>query len=256
MKPILDGAMATVRYETRSRHLKERCLQAEIMDQPDLDTSEHERALHGLRRVNALSFSHTAFWPSIVRRAKTINARDDRPVCVLDLACGAGDVGRRLAHRAVRNDLPIRITGWDISHTAVALASEQAKTEELDNVHYAQADVLHDPLPTNFDVIMCSLFLHHLEKQQTIDLLKKMAAATQGDLLVNDLRRTKLGYWLAWFGCRLLTRSPVVHNDGPISVEGAYTLDEIAGMADDAGLNGVRLSRRWPERFLLAWSRS
>jgi hypothetical protein len=100
------------------------------------------------------------------------------------------------------------------------------------------------------------LFLHHLEEQDVVGLLQRMRESAALAVLANDLVRSRVGYWLAWWGCRALTRSSIVHVDGPRSVEGAFTLDEARDMASRAGLTGLRLTRHWPERFLLRWDRT
>lgn len=232
--------------------LGSRRLQPEIMDQPDLDSAEHQHALSGLRRVNALSFSNRVFWSHIVRRSQRTNGR---PLRVLDLACGGGDVGLGLAKRAARCNIDIEITGWDISPVAINSARDLAASAECKNVRFIEGNALCDPIRNDFDIIMCSLFMHHLEPSQSVELLKKMGEATQGDVLVNDLRRTRLGYWLAWFGCRVLTRSYIVHYDGPTSVEGAFTIEEAKKLCTLAGLSDAKITPFWPERFLIAWSR-
>jgi len=56
-------------------------------------------------------------------------------------------------------------------------------------------------------------------------------------------------------GCRLLSRSPIVHFDGPVSVQGAFRMDEALDLAARAGLDGATIRRSWPERFLLSWHR-
>jgi hypothetical protein len=58
---------------------------------------------------------------------------------------------------------------------------------------------------------------------------------------------------LAWMGTRLLSRSWVVHHDGPLSVKGAYTPTEILDLASQAGFRGCLLERSWPERYRLCW---
>jgi hypothetical protein len=80
-----------------------------------------------------------------------------------------------------------------------------------------------------------------------------MAAAARRAVLVCDLHRSWLGYSLAWVGCRLLTRSPIVHVDGPRSVEAAFAVSEIAALAGRSGLDGAVITQHWPERWLLAW---
>jgi hypothetical protein len=115
--------------------------------------------------------------------------------------------------------------------------------------------VLRDPLPSGFDVVMSSLFLHHLTPCHAVSLLEKIALATQGLLLVNDLRRTRTGYLLAQVACRSLTSSKVVRVDGPRSVASAFTVREVQSLCAQAKLNGAIIQNRWPFRFLLDWRR-
>jgi len=57
-----------------------------------------------------------------------------------------------------------------------------------------QAEALKDPLPDGNDVILCSLFLHHLDDDAAVDLLRRMGRASRSLVLVNDLIRSPLGY--------------------------------------------------------------
>jgi len=116
-------------------------------------------------------------------------------------------------------------------------------------------DALNDDLPAGFDIITCSLFLHHLDEPDAERLLRKLGTAAGRLVLVNDLARSRRGYLLAWAGTRILSRSPIVHVDGPLSVEGAFTPVEALDLAQRAGLSGATVRRRWPFRYLLRWSR-
>jgi 2-polyprenyl-3-methyl-5-hydroxy-6-metoxy-1,4-benzoquinol methylase len=232
-------------------HLKHRRRQPEWMDSDDIEASLHEQALRGLATVNWLSRSASILWPALWRECRHKSARQVR---VLDLACGGGDVLQALAQRAQQRGLPIKFSGCDRSEVALRMAQANADRAGID-IELFPLNVLDDPLPVGFDVIMCSLFLHHLEEADAIGLLRKMAAAAGELVLVNDLRRSVLGYALALVGGRLITRSPVVHVDGPRSVEGAFTLAEVAALAKAAGLANVRIERKWPQRFLLTWRR-
>jgi hypothetical protein len=75
-------------------------------------------------------------------------------------------------------------------------------------------------------------------------------------VLINDLVRSRTGYLLAHLGTRFLSASDVVHIDGPRSVEGAFTVDELLALARRAGLDGAGVIRQWPCRMLLEWERS
>jgi len=112
-----------------------------------------------------------------------------------------------------------------------------------------------DDIPSDFDAIVCSLFLHHLDESAALQLLQKMGQAARPLVLVNDLERRTLGLLAARVVTRLLSASPVVHVDGPRSVEGAFTLDEARQLADRAGWAGAIATRHWPFRYLLYWRR-
>ena len=226
--------------------------QAELMDQPDLAEAEHLRALAGLRRINSISRSSRLLWPDVRRLAERVR---ERPLRILDVACGGGDVTVGLAQLGRRQGIELAVTGCDISPVAIGQARRVAAESGLTNVEFRQQDVLREPLPDGFDVVTCSLFLHHLAHDEAVELLRRMAAAARRLVLVNDLRRSRLGYWTAWGVCRLLTRSPVVRFDGPVSVAAAFTMPEALELAGRAGLSGASISSRWPFRFVLAWSR-
>jgi len=233
--------------------LNQRDRQPELMDQPGLDVSAHHKALNGLRRVNWLSGGVPAIWQEL--RSLVHFSSVDRPLRVLDVACGGGDVVLRLARQARASGLPIQFDGCDLSETALQLGCQTAQKQGILHVRFFQHDALREPFPEGYDVIMCSLFLHHLQEADAILLLKSMANAARRAIFVDDLLRTRWGYVLCWIGCRALSRSPIVHNDGPLSVRAAFTLDEARRLAVQAGLTSVQLRQHWPERFLLRSSR-
>jgi 2-polyprenyl-3-methyl-5-hydroxy-6-metoxy-1,4-benzoquinol methylase len=233
--------------------LSHRDRQPELMDQPGLDEVSHRHALRGLRRVNLLCSAVPLMFRSIARLAKAHDAA--RPLRVLDVGCGGGDVAIRLARRAARTGLPIEVHGCDLNSTAIEIASGAAREAEVERIHFFQHDAIANALPDGYDVTMCSLFLHHFDDQQAVHLLKRLGDGAARAVLVDDLLRTKLGYALCWVGCRIITRSPIVHTDGPLSVRAAFRLEEVRRLADDAGLHGATFRTHWPQRFLMSWIR-
>jgi SAM-dependent methyltransferase len=223
----------------------------EIMDQPGLDEQSHRRALAGLRRINRFSRTGSVAWTAIERLVASDPGRTWR---VLDVASGGGDVAIDVARRAVQRGMKVLVDACDISPFAVRYACARAAERRVENVSFFRCNVLDGPLPEGYDIVMCSLFLHHLDEENAVALLSKMAAAARKLVVVNDLRRSAVGYLLAWLGCRILTRSPVVHVDGPRSVQAAFSLDEMRGVARRSGLESAVLQPRWPCRLLLQWS--
>jgi 2-polyprenyl-3-methyl-5-hydroxy-6-metoxy-1,4-benzoquinol methylase len=187
--------------------------------------------------------------------ARTIHDRS-LPIRVLDIAAGGGDVLLRIAKLAARDNIAIEAHGCDISPAAVAYAQVAADRSGLGGVEFFRLNVLAEPLPEGYDVVMSTLFFHHLEESQATDLLRRMANSARQCVLIDDLYRTLLGYLYAWIGGRLLTRSRIVHTDGPLSVRSAYTIAEMSLIAHAAGLSGAEFRRHWPERFLMTWKKA
>ncbi len=229
--------------------LRHRQRRPELMDQPGLDPSEHRRALRALQRINWLSASATSLFGPL-RKLPPISATT--PLRILDVASGGGDVPLRIWQKAKRLGLNWRIVGCDLSPVAVEYAREQAQRIQAE-VDFFPLDVLRQPIEGEFDAIICSLFLHHLADHEVITLLQAMRRVNPRLIAINDLNRSWLGWWAARLASRLLTTSSVVHTDGPISVEGAFTPDEAMELARQAGLNGVSVRRCWPFRWLLTW---
>ena len=209
------------------------------------------QALRGLERINWLSGSCGILWPDLLDLARE---QAGQPLRILDVACGAGDLTIRLWKRARKAGLAWTVEGCDISATALSHARQRAASRGAD-VRFFQADVFAEPLSESYDAVISSLFLHHLEEARAVELLRHMAQSARSCVLINDLERSSTGYWLAYVGTRLLSRSEVVHVDGPRSVEGAFTVAEARQLAELAGLSGATVSKRWPCRYLLRWRR-
>ena len=235
----------------------------ELMDEPNLAPDAHRRALAGLARINALTRSANLLWPTIRDLAKQNRPHrgqlQDRPhrgqLQVLDIATGSGDIPLQLWKRAKRCQWPVAVSGCDISTTAIETARAKANAVGAD-VEYFLHDVLRDPLPTDYDVVTCSLFLHHLDPPDVVEILRKMMTAAKTMVIVTDLVRSRTSYSLVWIASHLLSRSPIVRFDGPVSVRAAYTILEMKQMAEEAGMTGAIVENCFPCRMRLCWSKS
>jgi 2-polyprenyl-3-methyl-5-hydroxy-6-metoxy-1,4-benzoquinol methylase len=235
------------------------------MDDPSLAAADHLHALSALARINA--FSGTAPQLAAAIRRLTAAAQPvDRPLEIVDIACGGGDVTLALARRLARQQFgqgravsqpAIRLTGIDLSPRAidhaqaVAAQTRRVKGAEL---AFTVRDVVADGCPA-CDVATTSLFLHHLDDAEAIRVLQSLAAAARIGVVVSDLLRSRAGLVLAMVGTTVLSSSRVARVDGPLSVRAARTLSEYRDLFDRAGLHGAVIRRAWPERAVITWRR-
>ena len=104
----------------------------------------------------------------------------------------------------------------------------------------------------SFDFVFSSLFLHHFDNAQVIDLLGGFRRIARRAVLAIDLERGPLATAFlpatAWlFGWRSITL-----HDGPVSVRAAFKRHEL--LAQAAGLTNaaVRVDRPWSRLSLIA----
>jgi 2-polyprenyl-3-methyl-5-hydroxy-6-metoxy-1,4-benzoquinol methylase len=226
-----------------------------LLDQPGVPEEIHCGALGDLKRVNSICRTGSIAWKMLAPLAQSA---DSRPLEVLDLACGGGDVLLDLRRRAAKAGVALKLTGFDMSSTAIDYArrcaspaqSESSRTE----IDYQVCNVFGDFPDRRFDVVMCSLFLHHLDEERAVALLKIMSRAARKLVFVNDLIRCGWGYAAAQVVLRLMTRNHIVLSDGPQSVAGAFTLSEVRQLVRKAGVADASLRKIWPYRFLLSWT--
>jgi len=273
--------------------MKQRVLVPELMDDPNLCPQEHAKALRGLRRINAFSGTVDQLVREILSVAASDSRKDtDKPIRILDLGCANGEIAMGVAQR-LSGRINAEVIGWDMSSTAIAHAqTEQQKFDtsrgcgvrfEVMNVFDAVQSVSSlssteiqsasgvarsqmqsegdrvDPIGRDdgwpFDIVYCTLFLHHFDDMSAVKVLDAMKRLARRAVLVDDLCRTSLGWWLAYLGCHLLSRSRIVHFDGPQSVRAALTPQEAQALAAEAGMRDAAIRRHWPERFMMRWER-
>lgn len=221
--------------------------QHELMDDPALAAPEHRQALEGLARLNRFSNAASLLWSPMERLFKNSGLTK---LSALDVATGSGDVAISLCRMARRRHLELEMHACDLSPTAVAEASRKAQAQSI-NIDCFRLNALEDEFPSQYDVVFCSLFFHHLERQDAVKLLVKMQASARRMVIVSDLVRSRMNLVLVYAATRILSASPVVHFDGPASVRAAFTCNELHDMAGAAGLSAYTVESHFPCRMLL-----
>ncbi len=223
-------------------------LVGELMDDPAIDPAEHAHALRGLARLNALSGVSRQLYPIL----KGLAASLDRPLTITDVATGSADLPVALLRRARRDGVRFDLKACDISEVALANAAERASSAGV-ALTTKQLNALDEALP-EADVVTCALFLHHLQDDEIVAVLKRMVTAASRFLLISDLRRGPWGTSLATIVPRLVTRSHVVHVDAVRSARAALSMGEARSLTRGiSGGGSWKIDPAFPARMLLQW---
>ncbi len=208
----------------------------ELMDRPDASPAELEAALHSLYALNRYFGSYRI----IARFLRRWMKQGDR-LRVLDLCTGSADIPRFIAERARKVGAEVAITAVDFQPTTIAMARRMsADYPEIDCV---QADVLQYKDAELYDLVVCSLALHHFSEADAVRLLQRARELSRRHVLISDLRRGLLGI----VGVHLLTAvifsDRMTRADGRASVRRAFTLAELCALARRAGWENFRARR-------------
>ncbi|MFQ5847590.1 MAG: methyltransferase domain-containing protein [Candidatus Methylomirabilales bacterium] len=209
----------------------------ELIDEPGIGSQELSANLQDLERLNHL-FGGTRlilrYLGPILRRA---NAGEVR---ILDVATGGADIPAAIVAWARRQGWRVRIVGIDKNPQVLRAAAERIRG--YPEIRLELGDALALPYPAgSFDIVLCSLALHHLTYRDGIALLTSLDKIGRRGFIVNDLLRSWHGYLLTWLAMRLFRRGRLVRHDGPVSVRRAYTPSELLAMVERAGVAGVRI---------------
>jgi ubiquinone/menaquinone biosynthesis C-methylase UbiE len=208
----------------------------EMMDQSDADPEVLRDDLRNLRIINRYFGGLSALRNAVVPMAVKMK----EAVTILDLATGSGDQPVSLAKVFRRWNQPARITAIDRNEVMLNAARQYAS--EFPEIRFEQGDILNLSVPAaSFDIVTCSLAIHHLSRENAVKLLREMNRISRLGFVVNDLSRSRTGAATAWIYTRLTTLNPMTRYDSVISVLRAFTKKELAEMAAEAGVQPIRI---------------
>jgi len=210
----------------------------ELMDRPGVNKEWLREELQTLEKLNRFG-GHQLMLRYI---GSLLGSRKIDELNILDLATGAADVPRAIVAWARQTGTRITITAVDGNEEVLRSAREWCQNwPEIRLEHY---DLLEIPYrAASFDLVLCSLALHHFGIEDAIKILRRMNEIARLGYVVNDLQRNWLAIWTAELIARTVVRSPIVKNDGPQSFRAAFTVREMRSMAKEAGMKNSRVRR-------------
>jgi ubiquinone/menaquinone biosynthesis C-methylase UbiE len=211
----------------------------ELLDQAGHAPAELAANLRDIRTVNRLAGGATTVLrhlPGLIGRVPR-----DRPVEILDLATGSGDIPRALVAWGARNGRSLHLTVTDRSPEI--LAEARRTLSHVSGVKFAIWDAREVASPDrSFDVVLCSLSLHHFAPGEAVQVLREMDRLSRTGFILNDIRRGAVGYLAAWTASRVSTRNRLTRHDMPLSMLRAYTPDELRSLLQEAGIRGATVT--------------
>ena len=225
----------------------QRSEELEIMD--DLDASQGEVVFQTLRELSIINRRLGGNYVTTNGLAKLIkNADPIRPLRIADIGCGGGDMLMYIDRWAKKRNLKVDLVGVDFNPQITGFA--QNNTAGFSNIRYLTQDIFsHEFAAHKFDLIVCSLFLHHFTANQLPPLLQQLSHQATLGVIINDLHRHPLAYYSIKLLTQLASRSAMVKYDAPLSVLRGFSAQDWHHTLREAKLSDYEVKWYWAFRW-------
>lgn len=217
---------------------------AEKMDDFNISGLELRKTLITLGRINKWLGGNRVTLNGI---NKVLNGHPrEQPITILDLGCGGGDILRDVAELGFRRGYSFKIIGIDANKNTLGYAKELSQS--FPDIKFLHCDIFSNKFERlEYDLVLTSLFLHHFDDIKLEGLLKRIHEKATIGIVVNDLHRHPIAYFLFKLLC-VFTTNKMVKEDGLISILKGFKRDELMRISENIGA-GYTIKWKWAFRY-------
>ena len=228
---------------------RQRALETEDMDDFSIKGEELDGALRYLAFVNRFLGGHQIILQSLQKALFQLDwVPKIQKANLLDLGCGGGDTLCKVANWANDKGLALKIHGIDANPNILAFARENSANHP--EISYIEGNFLDQGFNWEpYQIVLCSLILHHFENHQIVTLLRAIPEGTI--VIINDLQRHWLAYYLFMVLCWFSRAPAMARRDGAISVRKGFSRKELEQLLAQSGVSRFELNWRWAFRYQL-----
>jgi ubiquinone/menaquinone biosynthesis C-methylase UbiE len=213
----------------------------ELLDVPQPANPDLEASLQSLRVLNQYFGAY-----SLVRHFMRRWLERGRTYRLLDLATGFGDIPRMIVVWARKHGISVRIDAIDLQPATLEIA--RRASAGFPEIQYIRADARNYCEAITYDIVCCSLALHHFSELDALKVLRRACELSHDKVLVADLERT----WFTWACVQAVTtvaaRDAMTRHDAKLSVRRAFSFRELGDLAHEAGWRNFGHARFMPAR--------
>ena len=223
-----------------------RSSEMEIMDDFTMEGVLFRDTLDKLEIINRFLGGNSVTINGLKKLLK--NQPKNKTITIVDLGCGNGDILRDISKFGRKNNYSFKLIGIDANLAATEYAKELSK--EYSELSFKTMDILSEDFKKqSYDVVLCTLFLHHFKNEELISFLKTTTDKATIGVVVNDLHRHKLAYYLFKL-IGFFIKNKMVRQDGLTSILRAFKKKDLENIAKEIK---VHFSIQWKWAFRYLW---
>ena len=223
---------------------KNRSDQREIMDDFTLEGRHLRENLDILATINKWLGGNQITLNGIKKLVDGLSK--DKKIKIVDLGCGNGDLLRRISKLGAQLGYNFDLVGIDANKDSINYAKELS--EGYENITYLQLNIFSEEFKAyEYDIALLTLFLHHLNNEEIIENLNHLKHKAKLGIVVNDLHRNKIAYFLFSI-ISVFFNNKIVRNDGLVSILRAFKRSELECFAKELNIKS-EIGWRWAFRY-------
>jgi len=217
---------------------KVRIYDPEIMDDFDLGGPVLHDALDKLSLINKWLGGNAVTIGGLKKLLK--HHPRHKTLSIVDLGCGSGDTLRAIDRFGKKHGYSFKLTGVDANSHVINYARSLSRDKE--DIRFFAYDIFSKEFDDlEFDIAVCTLFLHHFEDEQLLEVLGNMLRKASTGIIANDLHRNALAY-LLFQGLSLFFTNEMVGKDGLTSIKRGFKRNELE-----------EYSKRIDSKYSISW---
>lgn len=223
---------------------KYRSNQIELMDDFTMSGAPLYKTLNQLAEINRWLGGNSVTLNGLKELLK--NKSKDKILTIIDIGCGNGDMLRIIADYGKKEGYTFKLIGIDANEFTIAYAKKLSRN--YDEISYFQQDVFSDEFrDLSYDIVLSTLFLHHFTESEILDLLSLMLKKITIGIIINDLHRHLIAYYLFKLLC-LTIQNHVVKKDGLISILRGFKRQDLERISKKLNVE-TNIKQKWAFRY-------
>ena len=227
-----------------------RSFEKELLDRNDIPFEDIIQNMKELDFINKYLGGHKISITG-VRSLLTKPRFRNGKILICEIGCGGGDNLRVIRQFCCKQNISAEFTGIDINPHCIEFARSRKENESIRFLASDYKLVKFDQKP---DIIFSSLFTHHFDDSEVVEILRWMNRNSTAGFFINDLHRHPVAYYSIKWLTKIFSTSYLVKNDASLSVLRGFRKKELIDFKNQAAIRGLQVKWKWAFRWLLIHS--
>ncbi|QTE21389.1 methyltransferase domain-containing protein [Polaribacter cellanae] len=224
---------------------KQRTNKEELMDDFSIGGDLLRDTLDKLEKINRWLGGNKVTINGLKSILKNHNKAQE--ITIIDIGCGHGDILRDVAKFGRKHSYKFKLIGVDANPTAIEYANELSVN--YPELSFETQDIFSDDFKNRkVDVVLATLFFHHFKEPELVLFLKNTIKQTKIGIVVNDLHRHKLAYYL-FLLLSIFISNKMIIEDGLTSVLRGFKRKDLEEISKKIKVK-PRIQWKWAFRYL------